>query len=468
VNGDVIVNGFSTSGATALVNAGPLINSFAGATALVNTNTVNGDNNSDAIVIMGGGDISILAGDSVGNVDLRGINIITGNTVGQHYILPGSYLSNNFKLSYMYGGLTILPDTAEVIINPAGLTPTYSATPKTVSVTTDPAGLNVVVTYNGETTPPVNAGTYTVIAHVTDPNYVGADTAIMVISKAPATVKADLKWIYDYDPLPTFTATFTGFLGNDNSSCVTSLTFTVSPTYTGAAGTYQIIPAATALNYLFTPINGPLYVNPNGNSTKQIKPKLRCVEKRTTPDPQGFWYVANYQYENDNSTDVYIPIGTDNYFSGQAQYNAVNQPALFKAGGGSFTVPFDGNKLTWTVVSYKNNGQKGAVASAASSSSARCNKSEEADAPVINVDQATDLKIYPNPTNGKLYLEPGENAATLKDIAVYDIFGKRCSVELSAFDAEPVEIDLSQLKAGLYLIRINTGDSVKTIQVIKK
>jgi hypothetical protein len=469
VNGDVVVNNFSGSGATALVNAGQLINSFSGATALVNTNTVNGDNNSDAIVIMGGGDISILSGDSTGNVDLRGINIITGNTVGQHYILPGSYLSNNFKLTYMFGSLTILPDTADVTINPAGLLKTYSATPKTVAVTTSPTGLNVIKTYNGSTTPPVNAGTYTMIAYVNDPNYVGADTATLVINKAPATVTADLKWIYDYDPLPAFTATFSGFLGNDNASCVTSLTFSVSPTYTGVAGTYQIHPVATAQNYLFTSVNGPLYVNPNGNGTKQIKPKLRCVEKRTAPDPQGFWYVANYEYDNDNSTDVYIPKGSDNYFSGQAQYNGVNQPVLFKAGGGAFTVPFDGNKLTWTVVSYKNNGQKGGIASAASSSSARCNKSEEADAPpVVNVDQSTDIKAFPNPTDGKLYLELGSYAATLKDIAVYDIYGKLCKVPVSALDAEPVEIDLSGLKAGLYLVRINTGDSIKTIQVVKK
>jgi hypothetical protein len=280
-------------------------------------------------------------------------------------------------------------------------------------------------------------------------------------------VTADTKWIYDYDPLPAFTATFSGFLGSDNASCVTSLTFSVSPTYTGAAGTYQIIPAATAENYIFTPVNGQLYVNPNGPGTKQIKPRLVCVEQLAAPGPDGFLYIANYAYDNDNATDVYIPIGTDNYFSGQAAYNGANQPQLFVAGGGSFTVPFDGQKLIWTVISFKNNGQKGAVASQSSSSSARCNKSSEAEASLIGENESGALKVYPNPASGKLFVDLNREASVIKEITVYDIYGKKFQIAMSSLESQPLELDIAGLRAGIYLVKIRTDKATETVRFIK-
>jgi hypothetical protein len=141
---------------------------------------------------------------------------------------------------------------------------------------------------------------------------------------------------------------------------------------------------------------------------------------------------------------------------------------VFLSGGGSFTVPFDGNKLIWTVKSFKNNGQKGAVASQASSNSSRCNKSEAAEAPAIPVDETGDLKIYPNPTAGKVYIDLGAGTVTLKDIVVYDIYGKALQAPVSHTSSDQLELDLSGYKAGLYVVRINTGETVKTMQIIKK
>lgn len=389
VNGDVIVNGWSMNGATALVNASALVN----ATALVNAETFNANSNSDAIVIMDGGDIAILAGDSVGNVDLRGISLITGNTVGQHYILPGSFVSNNFNISYEFG--------------------------------------------------------------------------LMNIEPAVATVTADLKWIYENDPLPEFTATFSGFLGDDDASVVDSLSFTVSPAYSGAAGTYQIIPYAEAENYIFTPFSGPLYVNPNGAGTHQIKPKLICVEALSEPDTSGFMYIANFEYENNNPTDVYIPHGTDNYFWGSALYDGTNQPVLFEAGGGSFTVPFNGNILAWTVKSFNSNGQKGTAMTRASSGSPGCQKAAEAEAPLISENEPGDLKVYPNPATGRLYVEMNSDASEIKEITVYDIYGKTFRLATGSLGSQPVELDLSGIEAGIYLVRIRTDKSTETVRFIK-
>lgn len=67
------------------------------------------------------------------------------------------------------------------------LTQTADGTPKVPSVLASPGNLtqNVTLTYDGVTTPPVDAGTYTVVAYVNDPNYQGREVATMTI-KAPA------------------------------------------------------------------------------------------------------------------------------------------------------------------------------------------------------------------------------------------------------------------------------------------
>ncbi|HEX8250491.1 MAG TPA: MBG domain-containing protein, partial [Pyrinomonadaceae bacterium] len=64
---------------------------------------------------------------------------------------------------------------------------TYDGTPKAVSVTTEPAGLNVDVTYNGLPNAPTNPGTYAVVATINDVNYQGATNGTLTINEAPNT-----------------------------------------------------------------------------------------------------------------------------------------------------------------------------------------------------------------------------------------------------------------------------------------
>jgi len=67
----------------------------------------------------------------------------------------------------------------------------YDGGPKGVSVLTQPLSLSVAVTYDGQPNPPTAAGTYAVVAAVTDPNHQGAATAQLTIAKATATIRLD-------------------------------------------------------------------------------------------------------------------------------------------------------------------------------------------------------------------------------------------------------------------------------------
>lgn len=75
-----------------------------------------------------------------------------------------------------------------------GTMATYDAMPHSVVVTTEPAGLPVDVQYQGETDPPVDAGTYAVTVTVTDPAYaIDPDpaAATLVIERADQAITID-------------------------------------------------------------------------------------------------------------------------------------------------------------------------------------------------------------------------------------------------------------------------------------
>jgi len=79
--------------------------------------------------------------------------------------------------------LVVAPTSALVTLG--NLSQTYDGTARNVSVTTSPANLTVNVTYNGSALGPVNAGTYTVVATVTDVNYWGNVTDTLLVNPPP-------------------------------------------------------------------------------------------------------------------------------------------------------------------------------------------------------------------------------------------------------------------------------------------
>jgi len=90
---------------------------------------------------------------------------------------------------------------APATINLGGLLVTYDGSPKSAGAATNPSGLTTVVTYDGIAAAPVNAGSYAVLATISDANYEGSATGTLVINKAAGTVTlADLTHTYDGTP----------------------------------------------------------------------------------------------------------------------------------------------------------------------------------------------------------------------------------------------------------------------------
>jgi uncharacterized repeat protein (TIGR01451 family) len=86
---------------------------------------------------------------------------------------------------------------ASATVSLSNLSQTYDGTAKSASASTNPNGLNVVITYgtgssahrrNTASLTPIDAGSYSVTATIDDPNYEGSATDTLVISKADATI----------------------------------------------------------------------------------------------------------------------------------------------------------------------------------------------------------------------------------------------------------------------------------------
>ncbi|TAE78629.1 MAG: hypothetical protein EAZ65_04525 [Verrucomicrobia bacterium] len=123
------------------------------------------------------------------------------------------------------------------------LSQSYTGTPRIVTASTIPAGLPVLLTYNGSTTAPTNVGSYAVSAVIDDPTITGSATGTLVVSKANATILlGNLSPSADGTPkVPTVATTPAGL--------AVSLTYNGSSTAPSRAGSYAIVATITDPNH---------------------------------------------------------------------------------------------------------------------------------------------------------------------------------------------------------------------------
>jgi len=231
------------------------------------------------------------------------------------------------------------------------------------------------------------------------------------------------------------------------------------------------MPSATVQNYTVTGFPGTLYVNPSGDGAKAVRPILICIDE-IPDDGSGYTYVAHYEYENKNSTDVYVPVGENNLLYGTGKFSNANQPKLFKSGGGTFDIPFDGQKLVWKITSIES-GKKASVASEASSSSSKCAAKtpvlKSASIKIPNVDREIDVVtvLYPNPAAEKIIIEMNELSENSR-ITIMDLKGVSYQVKKISLYKGHLELDVQSLPSGLYIVGISDGALYGQMRFIKK
>ncbi len=120
----------------------------------------------------------------------------------------------------------------------------YTGDPLPVSVLTDPEGLAVELLYDGLPEAPADAGSYSVLATVVEPGFVGSAEALLVIEPAPAQI--------DFDGL---TQVFTGaalspLVLTEPAGLNVLLSFEGQPEAPSAVGDYVVIAAIDEPNFV--------------------------------------------------------------------------------------------------------------------------------------------------------------------------------------------------------------------------
>jgi hypothetical protein len=398
-----------------------------------------------------------------------------------------------------YNGISHAPVNAgtyvvEAIVNDANYYGSVSSNLTITPVLLNVAADNVEKTY-GETDPPLtyqltdgsligddeltgelvrepgeNAGSYDVLqgsisagANYSISNFTAGN---FMINPASLIVSVDTTFIYAGDPLPVFDFGFEGFVLDEDETVLSSLDFIIDPVYNGVAGIYTVIPLASAANYVITPVDGALFVNPFGPGTQQIKINILCVEVITPVN--GFTHIAYFGYTNNNNTAVYIPVGADNYISSSGIFDDSGLPEVFLPEKGVFAVPFDGNLMVWAVTSYDYKGHKRTWVTRAHWSTIKCTKSEEAAKDEVFTEPQQALEIYPNPTTAEVYINQTNSQIDAREVALYDIMGNQISAPVMNISESLIRIDLSGLSAGVYIGRINHSAFVETFRVVKR
>lgn len=117
------------------------------------------------------------------NVSYDGVN--SAPTNAGSYAVIGTVAELNYAGSQT-NTLTIAPAFAQV--NLAGLEQWYNGTPRIVTATTEPSGLFVHLTYDGNVNPPVGAGEYQVIGTIVETNYAGGATNTLSVVERPLVI----------------------------------------------------------------------------------------------------------------------------------------------------------------------------------------------------------------------------------------------------------------------------------------
>jgi hypothetical protein len=239
------------------------------------------------------------------------------------------------------GMLVIGKATATVTL--ADLAATYDGSGKAASVTTDPEGLAVSLTYNESATAPIAAGNYPVVATINDLNYEGTVSGTLVVGKAVATVTlGNLAATYDGSAKAASGTT-------DPEDLALSLTYDESATAPTAAGSYAVTATINDANYEGT-VSGTLVIGKAvatvtlGNLAATYDGSAK--EASAVTDPVGL--TVSWTYDGSatapaaaGSYEVVATIVDTNY-EGAASGNLVIGKALATVALGNLAATYDG------------------------------------------------------------------------------------------------------------------------------
>jgi MBG domain/Right handed beta helix region len=233
----------------------------------------------------------------------------------------GNYRVDASAASALYSGsssatLRIAPANASLSLS--GLAQAYNGTPRCATAASNPTGLATQLSYDGGSSCPTAAGSYVVTAAVTDPNYQGGATDILVIAPAAGatitpqdddgTSDGSVHRSYAGSPVAAVTAV-TSPAGLSYSASYQGVAPTVYPataTPPVHAGSYSVTLTTTSPNHVPAQASIALVVDAAASAGISIDGAVAGALARgyngapqavtaTTANPAGLGYQLSYE-----------------------------------------------------------------------------------------------------------------------------------------------------------------------------
>ncbi|WP_169336194.1 MBG domain-containing protein [Pontibacter roseus] len=249
------------------------------------------------------------------------------------YVITATLVNDNYQLANPVIG-TLVIDKANASINLGNLSHTYDGTGKAATATTGPEGLSgISLSYKQGATPvaePIDAGSYTVLATLANPNYQlasGSDlsTATLVIGKAIATITLE-NLIHTYDgsvksaTATTSPANLTGISISNNGKT--------------NADTYEVEATLDNENYQAAAVKGNLVIGKANasfvvsNTTHTYDGTAKTVSVATVPEGLTGVIVTNGEQVDADTYQVSITIDNQNYQGATSANLTINPRAI--------------------------------------------------------------------------------------------------------------------------------------------
>ena len=274
----------------------------------------------------------------------------TGDLTGDEY----EAIFTNTAGSITTNAVTLTVNLLNATVTLGSLAPTYDGMPEAATATTNATGTSsFTFTYNGSTTIPTAAGTYTVVGTLVNTNYQGSDTETLVIGQAPLMVVAANASGVEGQPPPTFTGTITGIRNSDPITATYSTTpgaaneegsYAIMPTLsdggTGKLANYSIAITNGAFNVADAPLTAGALTAPTGTGLGTVSTYLTGLShpEGLAFDAAGNLYVAN---AGSGVVDKVTPAGVVTPFV--SIYQAAGM--TFDAAGNLYVASYGSNEL---------------------------------------------------------------------------------------------------------------------------
>ena len=207
--------------------------------------------------------------------------------------IRANYNANGANAAYApsNGTLTQVANKSElaVTLDAASLDQTFNGSPRIVTASVTPpathASVGVDITYDGSSIPPVNAGTYAVVATINDPSLEGSASGTLTVAKAAVALESGpLTLAYTGQAIVPALRLTPDVPFNVTYDAITNGIPSGNPTASPPidAGNYRIL-VATSSNYELTPPDLPLFITKRGVGISLSS--LSVITDGTTPRP---------------------------------------------------------------------------------------------------------------------------------------------------------------------------------------